>query len=115
MSLLGNLPRLKSLDLADSVLSIAPFSTPRNLRHSQLASLAIHASALATLEQSLSDGLNLPLYSSPLAQWSYQHDFFSIQLPFNIIAAEYDGHRVGVQTIKMEELYTLMDRRLHYR
>jgi len=59
-SLLGNLPGLKSLDLAKSVLNSAPSSTPRNLCHSQLASLAIHASALATLEQSLSDGLNLP-------------------------------------------------------
>jgi len=59
-SLLGNLPGLKSLDLANSVLNSLPSSTPRTLCHSQLASLAIHASALVTLEQSLSDGLSLP-------------------------------------------------------
>jgi len=59
-SLLGNLPGLRSLDLANSVLNSPPLSTARNLCHSRLASLAIHASALAALEQSLSDGLSLP-------------------------------------------------------
>ena len=61
-SLLGNLPGLKSLDLANSVLNLnsAPLSTTGNLRHPQLTSLAIHASALAALEQSLSGGLSLP-------------------------------------------------------
>jgi len=58
-SLLGNLPGLKILDLANSVLNGPPSFSPRNLCHSQLASLAIHASALITLEQSLSDGLSL--------------------------------------------------------
>jgi len=58
--LLGNLPGLKILDLADSVLNSPPLSIRRNLRHSQLTSLAIHASALPALEQSLSGGLSLP-------------------------------------------------------
>ena len=59
-SLLGNLPDLKSLDMVNLVLHSAPSPTIQHLRHSQLASLAIHASALATLEQSLSEGLKLP-------------------------------------------------------
>jgi len=58
-SLLGNLPGLKSLDLANSFLDSVLFS-PRNLRHSQLTSLAIHASAIAALEESLTGGLSLP-------------------------------------------------------
>lgn len=58
--LLGNLPGLKSLDLANLVLTRVLPSTIQNLRHSRLVSLAIHASALPTLERSLADGLRLP-------------------------------------------------------
>jgi hypothetical protein len=58
-SLLGNLPGLKALDLANLILTGAPSSATQELRHSRLLSLAIHASALATLEQFLSNGLKL--------------------------------------------------------
>jgi hypothetical protein len=58
-ALLGNLPGLKTLDLANLIITGAPSSATQELRHPRLLSLAIHASALVTLEQFLSNGLKL--------------------------------------------------------
>jgi len=104
--LLTALPNLEELDVKDAQIYQAPTAGSREtLYHPKLKCIRLHSSCLATLEQSLSDGLQLPrLRSLTLSDLTSQNDpllypFISAQLSATVTSLDIHGTETIDSTI----------------
>jgi len=104
--LLTSLPNLEELDVKDAQIYEAPDAGSRQtLSHPRLRCIRLHSSCLETLEQSLSDGLQLlRLRSLTLSDLTSQNDpllypFISAQLSATVTSLDIHGTETTDATI----------------